>query len=284
MTADEPRFVPSSDGVAVALHDLGGSGPDVLIAHATGFCAGAYRPLAASLAPNFHVWALDIRAHGRTEAPAGGDLDWRGGADDVLAVAAALGGGPILAMGHSMGGAALIAAERRRPGTLLAAHLFEPIIVPEGFDRPGANPMAEAARRRRPSFPSRQEALARYASRPPLGAFRADVLAAYVEHGFRDEPDGTVSLRCTPEHEAATFEATGKLRIAEVGSVTVPVVVAHGTRDPSPGPADFAPMVAAALPAGRLERFAHLGHFGPLQDPPTVADDATALFAEVLAG
>ncbi len=277
------RRIPSSAGVEVALHDLGGDGPDLLVAHATGFCAGPYGPLAAALADRYRVWALDMRAHGETAPPASGDLDWGGMADDVAAVAEAIGTGPLLAIGHSMGGAALLTAELRRPGTLRAAHLFEPIVVPEGFDAiPGGNPLAAAARRRRSGFASRPEALARYASRPPLGTFRADVLSAYVEHGFADRPDGTVALRCSPEDEAATFEAPGKLRIAEVGPITIPVRVACGTRDPFPGPADFAPAIAAALSNGHLVRHDHLGHFGPFQDPVTVAEDAVAFFAQTL--
>ncbi|MGL4300170.1 MAG: alpha/beta fold hydrolase, partial [Candidatus Neomicrothrix subdominans] len=186
--------------------------------------------------------------------------------------------GPLLGIGHSMGGACLMAAELRRPGTIEAAFLFEPIIIPGAWERgPGQNPMADAARRRRPGFPTRLEALARYASRPPLNAFRADVLAAYVEHGFCEDvdgPDGAVLLCCTPEMEAQTFEAGGKPTIEAMVDVGCPVIVGHGTHDPMPGPGDFAPSVAAALPNGAARAYPHLGHFGPLQDPDTIADDA----------
>lgn len=275
--------VPSTDDVTLELHDLGGDGPALLIAHATGFCAGAYGPLASALRADFHVWAVDFRAHGDATLPAGGDLTWRGMADDVLAVVDALGDGPVLAFGHSMGGACLAAAELRRPGTLRAAFLFEPIIVPPGFDgMPGGNPLANAARRRRPSFASREEALARYASRPPLGAFRADALSAYVEHGFGDEPDGSVRLKCAPESEAAVFEAGGKPLISDVGGLDLPVTLACGARDRGPGPADFAPAVAAAIAGSRLVRYPHLGHFGPFQDPDTIAEDLVAAFAPPL--
>ncbi|QXC60812.1 alpha/beta hydrolase [Aquihabitans sp. G128] len=272
--------VTSTDDVTLELHDLGGDGPTLLVAHATGFCAGAYRPLAARLGADFHVWAVDFRAHGDATVPSTGDLTWRGMADDVLAVAGALDDGPLFAVGHSMGGACLMGAELRVPGTLRAAYLFEPIIVPPGFDAvaPGGNPLAESARRRRPSFPSRPEALARYASRPPLGAFRADALSAYVEHGFADAPDGTITLKCTPEHEAQVFEASGKPLISEMAQVATPTVVARGSRDRSPGPADFADHIAASLPNGTLRRYDHLGHFGPFQDPDTIAEDLTAAF------
>lgn len=270
--------VSSTDDVSIELHELGGDGPDLLIAHATGFCAGAYGPLAARLQARHRVWALDFRGHGDSTLPASGDLSWRGMADDVLAVAEVIGGGPLLAFGHSMGGACLLAAELRVPGTLRAAFVFEPIVVPPGFDAPGGNPLAASARRRRPSFASREEALARYASRPPLGAFRADALSAYVTHGFADASDGTVTLKCTPESEAAVFEASGKPQIAEMGPVSVPVVVARGERDASPGPADFADAVAASLGNGTLRRYPHVGHFGPFQDPATIAEDVVAAF------
>jgi len=264
--------VPSTDDVSLELHDLGGHGPTLLIAHATGFCAGAYRPLAVALADRFHVWGLDFRAHGDSSQPAGGDLTWEGMADDVLAVASVLGDGPLLAFGHSMGGACLMGAERRVPGTLRAAFLFEPIIVPTAFDDvPGGNPMAVSARRRRPGFATRQEALARYAGRPPLGTFRADALHAYVEHGFVEAADGSVTLKCSPKNEAAVFEAAGKPLISEMGKAVVPTVVACGGRDQGLGPAAFAPAVVDALPDATLVRYAHLSHFGPFQDPETIA-------------
>jgi len=271
--------VPSTDDVQLELHDLGGHGPTLLFAHATGFCAGAYRPLAARLAERFHVWALDFRAHGDSTLPTGGDLTWRGMADDVLAVTEVMGGELLLGVGHSMGGAVLMGAELRVPGTLRAAYLFEPIIVPDGFGSAIDNPLATSARRRRNRFPSRHEALARYASRPPLGAFRADSLSAYVEHGFADAADGTITLKCSPEDEAAVFEAAGKPRIHEMGAITMPVVVACGSRDPKSGPAAYAPDVAAALSDASLLRYAHLSHFGPFQDPDTIAEDIMASFA-----
>jgi pimeloyl-ACP methyl ester carboxylesterase len=271
--------VPSTDGVELELHDLGGDGPPLLIAHATGFCAGPYRPMVPILARRFHVWALDFRAHGDSTAPASGDLSWRGMIDDVLAVVDRI-GGPVAGFGHSMGGACLVGAELARPGTLRAAFAFEPIIVPaEWSGTAGPNPMSEAARRRRRSFPSHADALARYAHRPPLGVCRADALAAYVDQGFAEQADGTVELKCAPEHEAAVFEASGKPSIDQVGAVQIPVVIARGGRDGEFGPAAFAGEVAAALPHGELRRYPHVGHFGPFSDPDTFADDAVAFLA-----
>lgn len=275
--------VPSSDGVELELHDFGGRGAPLLLAHATGFCAGAYLPLASFLGRHFRVWALDFRGHGSSTRPADGDFDWGGMADDVLACVDVLGLDRVAAFGHSMGGAALLLAELDRPGLLTAAWLYEPIVVPAdlsgragGGDEPEGSRLAESAARRRPRFASRAEAFARYASRPPLGAFRADALAAYVEHGFHALADGTVALRCSPQDESATFAAPGKPVPEQLVSITVPVTFAKGARDPQPGPATFAAAAHAALRGSKLRTYGHLGHFGPFQDPQTIAEDVAA--------
>ena len=276
--------VPSSDDVTIEVHEMGGDGPVVLVAHATGFCAGAYLPVAARLADRFRVVGLDFRAHGRSGRPTGGDLSWTGMIDDVLAVVDHLDVGPVFAFGHSMGGAALLGAELARPGTLRGAFVFEPIVIPAAIAaavNPGDNFLAVAARRRRSEFAGRPEALARYASRRPLDLFRADALHAYVEHGFAEADDGSIHLRCRPDDEADTFEAPAKPTTESMAGVGVPVVVGVGDQDTGPGPAMWSPAVAETLPRGRLARYRHLGHFGPFQDPDTLADDAARFFAEV---
>ncbi len=271
----------STDGVELEVHHFGGEGPPLLIAHATGFLAAPYRPMAGPLKDHFDVWAVDLRSHGDSTAATDGTVSWQGTGRDLLAAVDAIGRGPVFGIGHSMGGASLLTAELIRPGTVLAAYLFEPIAFPRAFlDLDAPNPLAESARRRRPSFPSRLEALGRYSARPPLGLFRADVLAAYVEHGFRDDHDGNVTLKCSPESEAATFDAPDKTSIEDLGPVTTPVLVAKGERDRGPGPAELAGPIAAALPAAHLVSYPHLTHFGPLQDPETIARDA----AEFLRG
>jgi hypothetical protein len=44
-------------------------------------------------------------------------------------------------------------------------------------------------------------------------------------------------------------------------------------------PAIFGRSIAAALPDGRIESHPELGHFGPLENPPTVAASILAAFA-----
>ena len=268
--------VPSRDGVELAVHDLGGDDarPPLLLAHATGLLARAYQPLADRLHDAFHVWGVDLRAHGSSRAPANGDLSWPRMAVDVLA---AVDGLDLerrpYAVGHSMGGAALVLAELARPGTFERLYLYEPVLIPAGLLPATAedNPMSAAARRRRPSFPDRATAYENYAGKPPLDEMSQASLQAYVEHGLVDQADGTVALACTPDHEAETFAGAATAGAFErLAEIACPVVVARGGLD-SPGPAGFAADAAAALPQGRLVVLDGLGHFGPLADEDAVA-------------
>jgi pimeloyl-ACP methyl ester carboxylesterase len=265
--------VRSTDGVTIAVHDMGGRGEPLMLCHATGLHARAYEPLAARLASHFHVWGLDYRGHGDSTAPDNDRFHWDGFADDLLNVIDSLGARPISVFGHSLGGGVSLLAEHRRPGTLRSAFFFEPIVVPavEGVLPGGPSAMSEGARRRRPTFPSTADALHRYASRPPLSELRADSLYAYVEHGFRATADGSVRLKCLPEHEAATFAAEGKPTLATAEEVETPTTIAIGTTEEGWTPATFGPAIVDALPNGRLEVHETLGHFGPLQDPVAVA-------------
>jgi pimeloyl-ACP methyl ester carboxylesterase len=258
----------------------------LLLAHATGLLARNYEPLCERLGARFHVWGLDFRAHGASSRPETDAIPWRGMADDVLAAIGALGldGRGVEApfgFGHSMGGAALVLAELGRPGTFRSLYLYEPVLVPTGGlpTSIGDNPMSAAARRRRPTFATREAAYENYAAKPPMNEMSAASLRAYVEHGLVDQPDGTVTLACRPEDEAATFAGAGDNGAFErLGELDLPVTVARGSID-SPGPAGFTGAQAERLTRGRFVVLPDLGHFGPLQDPDLVA---TSVITELL--
>lgn len=269
------RTLRSSDGVELALHHLGGAGPDLLICHATGFHGLAYLPLAGALTDAFTVWAVDFRGHGSSTPPRSGDFTWEGMADDVLACVDAI-GSRVFAVGHSLGGAAILLAEVARPGSVDGAYLYEPIVFPRELVAGRAeSPMSGAARNRRDVFPDKRAARDRYRNRPPLDALREDALAAYVEYGFVEAETGEVRLACRPEHEARTFEAEDKVTLDRLVGIQLDVVVGVGVPDRHPSPADLAPGIAAAIPGSRLIEY-DLGHFGPLEDPDRIAADVVA--------
>jgi pimeloyl-ACP methyl ester carboxylesterase len=258
--------------VELAVHDLGGDGPPLLMAHATGFCGAVLTPLANHLAGRFHSFTFDARGHGATVTPPGLDWTWAGFADDVLAVVDGLGPGQPYAFGHSSGGAAVLDAEARRPGTFAALWCFEPIVWPRVTPELMASrePLIAGALRRRDRFASRAEAYENFAAKPPLGTLDRTALRAYVDCGFAPDGDG-IRLRCSPEVEAAIYRQglvhDGFSRLPEV---RCPVVIGTGGRSVAVEP-EVAQAQVDALPTASLVTFPDLGHFGPLEDPAGVA-------------
>lgn len=268
------RTVVTPDGIALAVHEHGGDGRPTLLCHATGFHGAVWEPLSAALGDGFDRWAVDFRGHGASVLPPDHPVPWEDVAGDVLAVADDLGlrPGDVLGVGHSMGGAALLLAEQARPGLFAGLWLYEPIAPPRGAipASEGGSALAQGARRRRPSFASHAEALANFASKPPLQVARADALHAYVRHGLVAGEDGAVHLACRPEDEARFYEGGGAHGAFDhLGEVACPVVIAC-SGEPF-GPAMFAPLIAEALPRGELEVHEHLTHFGPLESPEELA-------------
>lgn len=260
--------VEAADGTAIAVWHLGGEGPPLLMAHATGFCAGVWLPMAEGLSAEFSCWALDMRGHGLSTCPPD-RLGWDLMGDDLLRCAvevqARSASGPLVGVGHSMGGAAMILAAQRQPETFDRLWVFEPIIFPPGLAEGGGNPLSEGALRRRSTFESREDAFANFAAKRPLSALSEEALAAYVRYGFSG--DGPIELRCPPESEAQLYR-NGVLHSAwaHLPETNVPVQVAVGVEHEFT-PAALAPVIATELADGSLAEFRHLGHFGPLESP-----------------
>jgi pimeloyl-ACP methyl ester carboxylesterase len=280
-----PHHLTGPDGVDLAAYDFGGDGPPLMLAHATGFHARVFEPMVGRLRAWFHCYGFDERGHGASAIPADGNFDWRRSAADLAAVVDYFGLDGPYGFGHSCGGALLVLDEQTRPGTWRAMYTFEPVIPPPGAygESPdqivgdlAANPMAAGALRRRADFPSRPAALQNYAGKPPFDVLAPEALAAYVEYGFVDTDEGTVTLACRPESEAATY-ANAPLHGAwhRLGDVDCPVVVACGADSTHFTPAANQ-AVADRLAHGRVDIIAGLGHFGPLQDPALVAASVVA--------
>jgi pimeloyl-ACP methyl ester carboxylesterase len=268
-------------GVSLVVHDWGGDGDPVLLAHPTGFHGIVWKPVAERLvAQGRHAYSFDFRGHGDSDAP-DEDYSWFHFADDALAVADHLGlaGDPsLVACGHSKGGAALVLGEASRPGTYARLWLYEPIILP--VDRPAPPKadvnMAAGARRRRNEWPSKDAAFDAYSSKPPLNAMTDESLRAYVDYGLRDRGDGVFELKCRPEIEARVFsmgpnhDAWAKLPLIEA-----PTLVCCGSESHDTG-GMLAARIAEMLPHGALHVFDGLGHFGPQQDPDAIAGSILA--------
>jgi pimeloyl-ACP methyl ester carboxylesterase len=261
-----------ADGVRLVVHDWGGTGAPVLLAHATGFHGRVWEPVADRLvASGRHVWSFDFRGHGESDAP-DTDYSWHGFADDALAVVRHLdlaGDPQLAACGHSKGGAALILGEQKRPGTYARIWAFEPIIFASETPLPPQDDffLARAARKRRNEWASVEAAIEAYSSKPPLDVLTPESMRAYVTYGLRDRGDGVLELKCAPEVEARTYSmGPNHGAYARLGEVRSEVLIAVGETSTSVD-AKLGAQIAERLPHGRLEVLDGLGHFGPQQDP-----------------
>jgi pimeloyl-ACP methyl ester carboxylesterase len=262
-------------GVELPTYHLGGDGAPVIMMHATGFHGRCWLPLAPALTGEFSVWAVDQRGHGAAgKDPSGRYDDWRPFVEDLFSVLEALGESGWRGVGHSMGGAVLLLAEAEAPGTFVNLCCYEPVVFPAVVHSPDGFgdriPMAELARKRRASFPSRRAAIDNFASKPPFNRFDRGALDAYVNYGFVDQPDGTVTLACRREDEASVYEgAPSSGAWDRLGQVRAPVLVMGG-QPTGDLVSQIVEDVARRLPRGGVRRFPDLSHFGPFENPDLV--------------
>eukprot|EP00884_Botryococcus_braunii_P013424 jgi/Botrbrau1/22082/Bobra.0206s0010.1 len=287
-------WIPCRDGKHVALTTLGGTGDVLFVLHATGFCGKIYETLAESMGSEFISYAVEARGQGFSPpAPAesGPYYATHEAAWDLLAAVDALGvQGNCYAFGHSMGGVAALRAEAARPGTFKAIYAFEGVIG-DPSSLPGniksnqiSIPQVGAAQKRRQQFPSRATVNNMFRDRIPFKTWHPACFKAYVQHGFKALPDGTVELLCPPEAEAASYRAMVEPEFAQstwdgLKRLACPVVVAWGD-DPNSGfklAELFGPAASERVPLGRFERYHGLGHLAPMEEPRFIASRILAM-------
>ena len=111
--------------------------------------------------------------------------------------------------------------------------LAEPVAFPaDVFPQHTENPMAAAARRRRPTFASRAEMADSYRTKEPLSQLAPEALDAFIRWGTTVDAH-SVHLACRPEIEATIFEisaADGGAPDAwdHLADLTCPTTIAAG--------------------------------------------------------
>lgn len=182
---------------------------DIVFSHANGFNARTYRTILAPLASELRILAVDMRGHGASALPTviEGRDGWHEFREDLRALIAAETDRPVVLAGHSMGGTASLLTAAAEPDRVKALALFDPVIFTPS--QPATemtdNPLADGAQRRRAVFPSKAAVREAYTGRGAFRSWRPEQLADYVEAGFRETPEGEVTLACTPAWEASNF-------------------------------------------------------------------------------
>jgi lipase len=263
-------FVDAPDG---RLHyvDWGGSGPPLVLVHATGFHARLWDPYAERLCDRFHVIAYDQRGHGDSFRPAG-TIDWSQFADDLIAVIRGLDIAGCYAAGHSSGGAAAGVCAGLHQGSIRRALLIDPVLRADAGPsegQPTPNPMAERTRRRRSVWDSPHQFEEAMRGRETFARWRPEFLSLYAHHGLRRRPDGHYELKCPPEIEAKVYEGAPKYDPwPALAAIRVPVLLLRAIRGQGGRPT-AAPDAATRIP-GCQERAIDAGHFVPMEQPEVV--------------
>lgn len=204
--------LPSRGAGQIAFLDFGRSDRpvDAIFLHANGFNALTYRHILAPLARRYRILAADQRGHGGTslETTIEGRRDWLDLRDDLLAFLDALDLRHVILAGHSMGGTVSLLAAAEEPTRCRGLVLLDPVMpLPRPWPASAEPGLVEAASRRRAVFPSRVDALESYRGRGAFRTWPEPMLADYVGAGFRDLPDGQITLVCTPAWEASGYVA-----------------------------------------------------------------------------
>jgi len=258
---------------------------DIVFSHANGFNSRTYRTILGPAAEGLRILAVDQRGHGRSGlAPIEGPerRSWYDITEDLTAVLEAVDARDVVMAGHSMGGTISLLATARAPGRVRALALFDPVIMPPDMvaqSRDGGltdSPMVQGALKRRAVFPSAQAVREAYAGRGAFRSWTPEMLADYVEDGFKPTPEGEVTLSCPPTWEASNFMSHGHDPWAAFDAVTQPVRI---LRAEVASTCRIEGLEDRLLGKGnvRLETVPGTSHFLPMERPDLVRSVLTEL-------
>ncbi len=286
--------------------------------HATGFNAMTYQSILAPLGQRTRVAAIDMRGHGLTTLPAQPAKlkSWKRYRDDVIAwltqqLPMETRGGEtrrraIVLGGHSMGGCVALLVAAERPDLVKGLVLADPVILSPRVYRTShlvpflpaitgnGSAMVRQAKRRRPSFPSPEEALAKYTGKGAFASWREPFLEDYLLDGLvradagtdRDDSHQVWNLTCAPAWEAATFAAQrnrpwGALRA--VGARRTPLMILRAETGSVMSDASVR-RLQKVYPSAAVRTCRGTSHFLPMEAPYTIRDTLSDYISRLVEG
>jgi len=251
---------------------------------ATGFHARCWDAVVAALPDDMHVYAVDMRGHGRSEKR--GPYRWDSFAEDVSELLTYLQCRDAIGVGHSMGGHCLTQVCATHPGMFQRLLLVDPVILPpeaythqrySALGGPEDHPVAK----RKGHWTGWEEMFERFADRKPFSLWQRQVLEDYCRYGVLPAAEGEgFDLACPGIVEASIYLNNTTTDVhAQLKEVKIPVVILRAKmRDPNDhNIMDFSMSptwseLAAHFPDARDVYLPHLTHFIPMQAPELVAE------------
>lgn len=263
-----PAFV---EGPAGKLHirDFGGDGPTIVALHGVTGGTFLWEGVAAELAGQARLVAMDFRGHGLSDWSAARDYTTDAYAADLEAVLAALDtDAPPVLMGSSWGALAVMRLTARRLGAASALIVVD--VEPSFETGPGdVHPrpykfgsIEEVEAWERKANPSAPDA--------DLRGFARGSVVQTEDGAFLRRHDPFFLTRW-PFRDDDLWE--------EIGRITVPALVVHGAR--SFVREEVCRKMAGALPEGEFVQIKDSGHLVPLEQPERLAALAGSFIREI---
>jgi len=267
---------------------LSDQGPLLLHAHANGYPPEAYQSFLEPFLDTYRTRAIYLRPFWPGSDP-DSLSDWRIFQNDYLAALpsefkAAGGDEMLIGMGHSLGAITTLMAAIKAPERFRALVLIEPTLFPTWmgflmrvlvflhlFRR--LHPLVRRTLRRKTSFPDQESMFQNYRKKRIFAAIPDHVLRDYVRGLAVAQPDGTVSLKYSPDWEVSIYESVGSVDryvLANLARVPCPVLVLRGERSDTLGQ-NTLERIARGLPRGQAVTLPSVGHLLPLEAPQQVA-------------
>lgn len=266
-----PHF-EASDGCRLH-YDLRGEedAPPVVLLHGFTNDLRMWTPCAGSLCDDYRVLAVDLRGHGRSDAPA--DLDsytMKRYVHDVLELADELGFDIFGLVGCSFGGmiAAQLACEA--PGRVAALVLSDASAAYEHAD------YAEAYREREAAMLRSEEVVERFGPAELGKRAAAGISDDFLANALRGRYN---QLSRSGYLGAARVRRERPNLLPLLGErLTMPVLICTGDQDPAKSASE---VMARHIPGARVVTFRNTGHGIPSLRPDAFADTVLAFFADV---
>jgi 2-(acetamidomethylene)succinate hydrolase len=200
-----------------------GEGPPLLLLHGVTANAYIWLPVMELLRDSYHAVAVDQRGHGRTGLPRDGRFDAAAYARDAADLAAFIGRGPVVLVGHSLGARNAIVAGALRPDVIagVIAIEFVPFVEEAAFDALDSR-VVKGPR----SFGDLGDLTGYLSWRYP--GLPADAVSRRARHGYAARADGRLAPLADPGAMRATCAGLREDLAPDLRRLAVPAVLVRG--------------------------------------------------------
>lgn len=271
--------IRTTDSTELHVKEWGASGRTAIFTHAWPLSADIWDHQAAALAEaGYRVLAYDRRGFGRSSQPAAG-YDFDTLSDDLAAVIAETGARDITLVGYSMGGGEIVRYFSRHDGKQVAkaalvgaaaSHLLKTDANPDGLDRAVFDGIKQGVLGDRPGYLAGLLSDVFFdAKRPATNPVTLELIDWSVGIAMQAGLEATVA--CVDSFSLTDFRP-------ELGSVTVPTLVLHGTAD-IPVPIALARITAQGIRQSKMIEYADVSHGLVVTERDRVTRDLQAFIA-----